>query len=85
MAAPTPDVTCELTSPKVGFSKRRRLVQMKAVKPTDISLFRKDASEPMKSRHWVNFRNRLILAASSALRSPCSTCMWVRAKGGLNG
>ena len=55
MAAPTPDVTCELASLKVGLSKRRTLVQMKAGKPTDISLFRKDASEPTKSRHWVNW------------------------------
>ena len=45
MAAPTADVTCELTSLKVGFSKRRVLVKMKAGKPTDIFLFRKGTSE----------------------------------------
>ena len=45
MAAPIADVTCELTSLKVGLSKRRALVKMKAAKPTDIFLFRKDASE----------------------------------------
>jgi hypothetical protein len=45
MASPTADVTCELTTLKLGFSKRRALVKMKAGKPTDIFLFRKGASE----------------------------------------
>lgn len=45
MADPTADVTCELTTIKWGFSKRRALVKMKAGKATDIFLFRKGASD----------------------------------------
>ena len=45
MTAPTADVTCELTTLKLGFSKRRVLVKMNAGKLTDIFVFRKDATE----------------------------------------
>ena len=45
MTDPTDAVTCELTTMKVGLSKRRVLVKMKAGTVTDVYLFRKHTSE----------------------------------------